>query len=220
VLKRNKKILIKWAFFAGIAGCLVDLISMFILGREIKGYSPLSNTMSMMGTSKSPVDHQIALWWILMGILFVIFGLGIRFAFNDKRILALAASWLIILYGVGEGLGSALFPEDVPGTTHTLTGLLHNFMGGLGTTSITIFTLVMAKLIPEYKKFSYLVFIIGITGIILFGIGQFWHNPANFFVMNKGLWQRIFVMDYYLYVIVIAIKLITDTDNISIERHS
>jgi hypothetical protein len=220
VFKRNKKILIKWTSFAGIAGCLVDLISMFILGREIKGYSPLSNTMSMMGTSNSPVDHQIALWWILMGILFIIFGLGIRYAFSDKKKLAIIASWLIILYGVGEGLGSALFPEDIPGTSHTFTGLLHNFMGGLGTTSITIFTLVMAKLIPEYKKFSYVVFIVGMTGIIFFGIGQFWHNPTNFFVMNKGLWQRIFVMDYYLYVIVIAIKLITNTDNVSIEKYS
>jgi len=210
VLKSYRKLFITTASLSGIAACLVDSISMFILGREIKGYSILHNAMSAMGRPNSPVDHRIDLWWVLMGILFLIFGLGIRWAFSDQKKWGMAASVLIMLYGIGEGLGSALFPEDKGGAMHSFNGILHNLLGSVGIVSITIFILVMAKLIPEYKKFSIVAFLIGIISIVFFLTGHFWGNPNNFFVLTKGLWQRIYVWDYYIFVIAVAIKIISD----------
>lgn len=203
-----RKSIVTIASVAGIAACLVDSISMFILGREIKGYSLLRNAMSAMGTPVSPVDHQIAFWWILMGILFLIFGLGIRYAFQNR--LANTASWLVMLYGIGEGLGSALFPEDKGGAMHTFTGIFHNVAGAIGIISMTLFTLIMGRLMPTYKKYSIITFAIGVAGIVFFLTGQFWPDPQNFFVLTKGLWQRIYVWNYYIFIIVVAIKIISD----------
>jgi|GEM_PF-2328449 len=204
---RKYKIVIA-AAIAGISGCLIDIITMTALGWDIKGYSELRNTMSAMGASNSPVDRQIAFWWILMGVLIIIYGWGLRYAFKENYKLVRIASWLMILYGVGEGLGSALFPADPSGGHLSWVGMLHDFLGEAGTTGITFFPLVMGKLIPEIKKFSITVVGIGLTGILFFILGHLFNNPNNFFVATKGLWQRIFVYTYYLYVITVSIKLI------------
>jgi hypothetical protein len=208
VISTRKYRIVIVAAIAGISGCLIDSISMTVLGGQIKGYSRLSDTMSAIGASTSPVDHRIAIFWILIGILFIIFGWGIRFAFNENRRLAKAASWLIILYGAGEGLGSALFPADPASTQHSWIGLIHYFVSAVGAAGIAIFPLVMVKLIPEFRRFSIIVFVAGLTGLLFFGFGQFLDNPNNFFVITKGLWQRLFIYAYYAYIIVVSVKLI------------
>jgi len=205
--KIRKRIIIVTSI-AGIAGCLVDIISMLVLGSESKGYNPFKNTMSALGNASSPVAQQMTFWWILMGILISIFGIGLLFAFGRKKKPAQIAALLIILYGIGEGFGSALFPADVLRTHHTWIGLIHDSLGAIGTTGITFFPLAIRKLMPEFKNVSVAVVGIGIAGIILFGIAQFWPHPHNFFVLNKGLWQRIFVFDYYFFVIAVAIRML------------
>ena len=204
-----KKSFIIIAALAGITGCIIDLGGTFILGNRIDGYNQLKHTMSQMGILSSPVAKEIALCWIAMGILMILFAVGLRFAFESKKNLNVIASVLIILYGVGEGMVSGIFPADKAGEVHTWTGIVHNAIGGIGVMAIMVFPLVMRRIIPGLGKTSTVIFYIGAAGVLLFGIGRLVIAPDNFLAVYKGSWQRLYVTDYYMYIAIIAIKMMS-----------
>jgi hypothetical protein len=204
-----KKAFIKIASVAGILGCLIDSGATFLYGEEIKGFNQFRVPMSQMGIASSPVARQISLSWILMGIFLILFGLGLRFAFEKNKRSAIIICWLLILYGFGEGLISGIFPADKAGVVHhTLIGYVHNLIGGIGVISLMLFPLFMIKLLPDIKWITVPVLIIGSIGVIMFAIGRLYAAPTNFLAIYKGTWQRLYVFTYYAYIIIIAIILI------------
>jgi hypothetical protein len=205
----HRKAIIIIAAIAGILGCLIDLGATFFLGNRIDGYSQFKGTMSQMGISSSPVAKEVAICWIAMGILIIIFALGIRFAYQDKKETVVIISWLLILYGFGEGLVSGIFPADKAGESHTWIGIVHNLIGGVGVTAIMLFPLYMLKVLPDFKWISIIIFFIGLIGIILFGIGRLVTAPDNFLSVYKGSWQRLYVINYYVYIIIIALNMLS-----------
>lgn len=176
----HKKLLIIITALSGIAGCMVDLGGTFILGDRIDGYNQLKHTMSQMGILSSPVANEKAICWIAMGFLLILFAVGIRLAYAENKEFAGIASWLIILYGFGEGMISGIFPADKAGEVHTWAGIVHNAIGGVGVIAIMIFPLVMRRIIPDLIKLSTIVFFIGAAGVILFSIGRLVSAPDNF----------------------------------------
>jgi Protein of unknown function (DUF998) len=205
----GKKVIIKIAAFAGILGCLIDTGATFIYGARIEGYNQFRIPMSQLGIASSPVAEQIAISWILMGSLLIIFGLGLRFAFEGNKRSAIIICCLLILYGFGEGLISGIFPADRAGVVHhTLIGYVHNLIGGVGVIAIMLFPLFMIKLLPDIKWITMPVLIIGTIGVIMFAIGRLYAAPSNLLAIYKGSWQRIYVFVYYFYIIVIAILMI------------
>ncbi len=210
---KHTKTILRITALAGIAGCLIDLGGTFILGARIDGYNQFKHTMSQMGILSSPAASEIAICWIAMGTLLILFALGIRFAYEGKNKLAVVAQWLIILYGFGEGLVSGIFPADKAGEAHTWTGIVHNAIGGIGVIAIMIYPLVMVRIMPDLKRISIIVFYIGAAGVLLFGIGRLVSAPENFLAIYKGSWQRLYVMDYYAYIIIIAINMMNHRDH-------
>jgi hypothetical protein len=204
----HKKAFIIIAAIAGILGCLIDLWATFYLGNRIDGYNQFKGTMSQMGISSSPVAKEVAICWIAMGILIIIFALGFRFAYEDKKETVIIISWLLFLYGFGEGLVSGIFPADKAGESHTWVGIVHNLIGGVGVTAIMLFPLYILKVIPDFKWISIIIFFIGLIGIILFGIGRLVTAPDNFLSVYKGSWQRLYVINYYVYIIIIALNML------------
>lgn len=205
----HRKAIIIIAAIAGILGCLIDLGATFILGNRIDGYNQFKGTMSQMGILSSPVAKEVAICWIAMGILIIIFALGIRLAYEDKKDTIVIISWLLILYGIGEGMVSGIFPADKAGESHTWIGIVHNLIGGAGVTAIMLFPLYMLKVLPDFKWLSIIIFIIGVIGVILFGIGRLITAPDNFLSVYKGSWQRLYVINYYVYIIIIALNMLT-----------
>ncbi len=204
---RNRKIWIRIGAISGILGCLVDVISSTILGSRISGYSHLRSPLSQLGTQSSPVAHEIALWWEIVGVFMIVFGLSIYQAFRDKKKQAVIASVLVILYGLGEGLGSGLLPADKAGAHHSWTGIIHIFIGGIGVLGLAFFPLIMRDLLSGIRKFSMVIFMLGFIGVILFLFSHFIYEPRCFITEYKGLWQRYFITMYYIYIIVVSVKL-------------
>ena len=204
---KHKKSLIIITALAGIAGCLVDMGGTLILGNRIDGYHQLKDTMSQMGILSSPVAKEVAICWVAMGILLIFFSVGIRIAYEERKKMAGIAALLVILYGFGEGMISGMFPADKAGEAHTWTGIVHNAISGVGVLAIMIFPLVIRKLIPELRIVSIIVFLIGTAGVILFGIGRLISTHDHFLAVYKGSWQRLYVMDYYIYMIMIAVEM-------------
>ena len=201
--------------FSAIAGILAgigDLVSQFVLGTYYRGYSQLNDTVSKLGSSISPVSDQISILWIIVGVLLIFFGTGFRKEFSEKGRYAKIASVLIMLYGFGEGIGSGVFKANRVANVMTTSGIIHEILGSIGVISILIFPLIMQKVItknekPAFYLMSQIVFVSGIFFTLLF-LFRFSAEENNFFSIYKGLWQRLFVLNSYVYLLSIAITMI------------
>jgi len=193
---------------ACIITCIGEFICLFVFGTLYPGYNQLRDTMSSLGASDSPVSFEISLWWIIMGILIIFFGTGFKKAYRDKTRFANTASFLIILYGFGEGICSGVFKADHLVNGLTISAIIHDIMGGIGVTAILILPLVMLKVItrkenPFFYEMSIIVFIFGIITILFFAF-RYSPDENNFIYFYKGLWQRLFMLNTYIYLITIA----------------
>ncbi len=197
---------------ACIIACIGEFVSIFVLGLYYPGYNQLKDTMSSLGASASPVSNIISLWWWIMGVLIIFFGIGVRNAFTENKPYTKLAAWLFILYGFGEGIGSGAFKADHLKTGLTISAYVHNALGGIGVISILLLPLIMKKVItkieaPYFYRISQIIFITGIITIFLF-LFRFLPEDNNFFSIYKGLWQRLFMLNTYIYFTYIAIFII------------
>jgi len=211
----NRKIVVLSGAFACIAGCIGDFLSLFILGPEYPGYSHLHNTMSSLGSSASPVSDIISVWWIILGILMIVFAFGFRAAYPHKDKYVNIVFLLLILYGLGEGLGSGLFKADLSSGSYTTSFIIHDILGGAGVAAILILPLIVQKIKPFFSsmgfiRFSRITFILGVMFLILFSF-RFIGNGNNIIAEYKGLWQRLFLLVYYIYLITVGFKMAIKT---------
>jgi hypothetical protein len=195
-----------------IIACTGEFVTLFVCGAYYPGYSQLRDTMSSLGSSISPVSDEISIWWIIMGFLFIFFGTGFKKAFSKKGMYCNIASWLIILYGIGEGIGSGAFKANHVANGVSILLSIHDILGGIGVIAILLLPLIMQKVIlrnemPVFNQMSKIIFITGIITVFLF-LFRYSSNKNNFLVNYKGLWQRLFMLNTYTYLATIAIIMI------------
>lgn len=187
--------------------CIADFAVLFVLGTYYPAYSQLKNTISSLGATISPVSNVISIWWIGIGIVFVFFGIIFRKAFYENPKSSRLASILIILYGMGEGIGSGLFKADRIAGKMTQSFVFHDIAGAIGLIAAVVLPLVMPKVItkennPRFGQFSRIIFFIGLLTIAFFTI----RFPAESgWISYRGLWQRLFMLNLYIYFITISI---------------
>jgi hypothetical membrane protein len=211
----NRRILVFAGAAACFTGCIGDFLSLFLLGPEYPGYSQVYDTMSSLGSSKSPVSDIISVWWIILGILMILFALGFRSAFTPGGKYVKVVFWLIILYGLGEGLGSGLFKADRVSGSYATSFIVHDILGGAGVIALLILPLFATRIEPTFssqgfKRFSHFTLVLGSLFLILFSF-RFVGNENDILVRYKGLWQRLFVLVYYIYLTTVTFKMIRKT---------
>ncbi len=211
----NRKVVVLSGAFACIAGCIGDFAALFILGHEYPGYSQLHDTMSSLGSSVSPVSDIISILWIILGILMIMFAFGFRAAYSPGDKYVKIVFWLLILYGLGEGLGSGLFKADRVSGSYTTSFIVHDILGGAGVVAILILPLIVQKIKPFFSnpgfiRFSRITLILGILFLVLFSF-RFVGNENNLLSRYKGLWQRLFILNSYIYISFIAFRMIRKT---------
>jgi hypothetical membrane protein len=208
----NRRILVFAGAAAFFIGCIGDFLSLFVLGLEYPGYSQVYDTMSSLGSSVSPVSDIISTWWIILGILMVIFAFGFRAAYSPGDKYVKIAFWLLILYGLGEGLGSGLFKADRVSGSYTTSFIVHDILGGAGVVAILILPLIVQKIRPFFSnpgfiRFSRITFILDTLFLVLFSF-RFLGNENDILANYKGLWQRLFILNSYIYISNIAFRMI------------
>jgi hypothetical membrane protein len=208
----NRRILVFAGAAAFFTGCIGDFLSLFVLGPEYPGYSQVYDTMSSLGSSVSPVSDIISTWWIILGILMVIFAFGFRAAYSPGDKYVKIAFWLLILYGLGEGLGSGLFKADRVSGSYTTSFIVHDILGGAGVVAILILPLIVQKIRPFFSnpgfiRFSRITFILDTLFLVLFSF-RFLGNENDILANYKGLWQRLFILNSYIYISNIAFRMI------------
>ncbi|MES2239344.1 MAG: DUF998 domain-containing protein [Bacteroidota bacterium] len=206
--------MIKIAAIVCIVTCFFDFAILYLLGSYYSGYSHLKDTMSSLGSDGSPVSNTISIWWILIGFVFIFFGFMFRRAFDANLRSVKLASVLIMLYGFGEGIGSGIFKANRIGGQMTQSLILHDVFGGVGVISILILPLVMLRIIinkkmPRFYFLSKVIFVVGILSMLLF-VGRFSPDEFSLIARYKGLWQRIFLFNTYVYFISISIIMYTE----------
>ncbi len=207
-----KKISLVSAGLLFIAACITDLALLYYGGKQIPGYNQLTSSISVLGASGSPVSRLMSVWSVILGIFFVLFGIEFRVVFDSSPKEVRQASFLIILYGLGEGVASGIFKFDHVVGTFNLSALVHNILGGIGVISLLLLPFVMKKIFsvasyPTFHHISNLIWLIGIVAILFFTFRIDYFNNT-FLNTYKGLWQRIFLVNYYVYFCVISILMI------------
>jgi hypothetical protein len=202
--------MILFGSFSGIIACLGDIAVTFYYGRLYSGYSHLSDTLSKLGSDLSPVAKEVSVFWIFLSFFFIVFGAGFFLEYKNINGKIKLASFLIIIYGIGDVMGSGIFPANHLGQEAYISRTFHHIFSNLGMAGIIFFPLILIKTIRKNKSFtvfSIIVFIVGLFCISLYGITEIKiiKDPAF-----KGLWQRLSILCYYIYVISVAFIMITD----------
>jgi hypothetical protein len=116
---------------------------------------------------------------------------------------------LIIVYGVGEGICSGLFPVDYSSNTLNVESEIHIVLSGLGVLALLLLPFFFQKvfdkhLYPNFFKLSYFAFFTGLLFMILFSVAKMYDLNDNFLAQYKGLWQRLITLNFYAYFLVLA----------------
>jgi len=185
----------------GFIAAAGDFIVPGIISKYYPNYSQLHDTISTLGTNKSPVKKQASTWLIALGFLLICFGIGQSIKFVDHTWKHWLYTWGIIAYGIGAGIISGIFPEDPRGFEETNSGKIHGIGAGLGFIFLLLNPLV-ALGIDEFnglELFNIILFAIGVITFILFLVSE--KNEKGVLALS-GLWQRINLLALYSPIII------------------
>ena len=199
--------------FIGIAACLGDLFLTYLLGTWRPGFRQSFQPMSDLGHTGSPVAAIASTWWVIMGLMFIIFGYGFHKAFSNHGKAAKAAAWMLALYGIGEGLGSGLVASTPGNSFQTPSSIIHNLLGGVGVAAAFLLPFIIMKIFgarrsPALYWYSWFTTVTGMPFFVLFSIATFYH-PEGSWISYLGLWQRLFMLIYYMFFICLAVLMLS-----------
>ncbi|MCX6318094.1 MAG: DUF998 domain-containing protein [Bacteroidetes bacterium] len=201
-----------------ILACVGDMAITTILGYFYKGYNPFIQSQSYLGTSDSPVALYMNTWGVCFTILFLLYAYYSGKTAYKRELWEKIAGWLIVVYGLGEGAGSGLFPYNHIGNELTLSARLHNVCSGMGDFALVLLPFALLKGYPRYRSANLHVYIwfVAVSGPVLIIL---YVLATRNIITLKGLWQRLFILDYYLLLLVLAINRLHSTKREKLEDH-
>ena len=175
------------------------ILGTFILGSLLADYNLVSQTISEIGEKGSAVYMQWQLFSMIIGVLLMIFSIGI-ISFARGNNLSFIPAIFVLFAGLSE-FGIAFFPS--PHQLHNVFGLTMT----IGYFSPLMFFLLWKdKLGIPFKRFSLIAFILIILGIFLNLTPAF--APSLYPLEYYGLVQRFLIFTFYIYIAFIAINTI------------
>lgn len=187
-----------------ISFCLffvMEIVTDIWFGSMYPGYNWKAQSLSYLGQRGSPVELWVQLSSILFTILITFFAYSF-YQINESNKWAGIAAFMLIIYGLGEGLGSGFFPIDLPDAIVTMNGRLHDIFGGIGDMGLVLFPFVLMLMFPKIENHKLHIYLWAVVGIGLlmasfFLIAKYFH-PNNFILSYKGVWQRLYLFNYYI----------------------
>jgi hypothetical protein len=169
--------------------------------------------MSDLGDVGSPVASITSTWWVIMGLLFIVFGYGFYRAFSRHGKQAKTAACMLALYGIGEGLGSGVTSRTPAKPFMSPASIIHNLFGAAGVAAAVLLPFIIMKIhnarrSPYLYWYSWFTTITGVLFLALFSIA-FLFAPESGWISYVGLWQRLFMVTYYLFFVCLAILMLT-----------
>jgi len=211
-MKTNSKFFYYFISWTCIFICVADFFVTYELGEHFPNYSQMGDSISKLGSAISPVAFYTSTWWVFIGAVFILFGISFRKVYPENGKAVIFASWLIIIYGLGEGFGSGLFQANHIGDKLSLSCKIHDSLGGIGIAAILILPLALRKVFrriehPFMFHFSMVVLILGLTMFVLFTLAKISGFANNIFEVYFGLWQRLLTIVIYSNLVAIGIMM-------------
>ena len=172
-----------------------DLFVPVLIAPRYYGYSHLRDTISTLGTSKSPVKKYQGLNLIIVGSLFCIFSIGQALSFDLIK-------WPHVLYIIGIvffAIGTVMagiFPEDAQDASESTSGKIHGISSGVGFIFL-ILNPLSALWIKEFEAARILNRILFPLAIVSFGLFIVSEKRTGGFLKFTGLFQRINLIILY-----------------------
>ncbi len=198
-----------------IVACVGDMGMVFMSTQFYKGYNSISQPISRLGAMGSPIARFMSIWWIFIGLLLVFYAIAFGKSNASGNKWHTITAWLIACYAVFEQAGSGIFPGNRIAGHYTPVGIVHNSLGAIGVIALIIAPFVISRKYrhTEYTGMLWFLRMVSMTGIPLFVIFIFSHfsfHIMHWIIARHGLWQRLFISIYYLFLIVISIKHYTE----------
>ncbi|MEZ4777601.1 MAG: DUF998 domain-containing protein [Bacteroidia bacterium] len=187
----------------------MEFVLDFWFGVRFPGYDWLQQSISYLGQEGSPVEAEVRIWGFIFFGLFTLFAIALYLGFRPNK-WAVAAAGMIFIYGLGEGIGSGYFPINPPGTPVTISSQLHNIFSGIGDAGLILFPFVIMRIYLKkdhlnFHRYIWIMIFMGVLLAALFLIAKYF-QPDNIILYFKGLWQRLYLLNYYVFLFVISIK--------------
>jgi len=200
----SKRILL----ICGILSSLLYVTATILGAMRWKGYSSTSQTVSELIAINAPSAPLVVPLFLTYSVLMFAFGLGVCRSSGQKRVLRIVACFI-----VGKevlGLAATLFaPMHMRGQETTLSDTMHALLTGVGVflcmfPAIGLGAKAFGKQFRLYSIGTMLIFIV-------FGIMSFLDAPqlaANLPTPWLGVWERVNIFGYLLWIVVLAITLL------------
>jgi len=194
----------------GIVSSLLYLAMNVFVPMQWEGYSSASQTVSELSAIGAPTRPQ----WVLLGIAYTLlvtaFGFGVWGSARRNRPLRVVGG-LMVAYGV-ISLAWPLAPMHLRGEGFTLTDTMHVILA-----AVTVFLMLLAigfgtaVFGKRFRLYSIATLVI----LFAFGALTFRESPriaANLPTPWIGVWERINIGVFLLWVVVLAVALLRAPD--------
>ena len=192
----------------GILSSLLYVAATILGAMRWEGYSSTSQSVSELIAIDAPSAPLVVPLFLTYSILIFAFGLGVWRSAGRKRALRVVAC-LIVGKEVLGLVVTLFFPMHLRGVEGTLTDTMHQILTGVGVL-LCIFPAIGFGATAFGKQFR-LYSIVTILIFLLFGALAGLDAPliaANLPTPWLGVWERINIGGYMLWVVVLAITLL------------
>jgi hypothetical protein len=192
-----------------ICGILSSLlyVSLTIIGAmQWKGYSSTSQTVSELFAIDAPSRAIVILLMLTYSILMSAFGLGVWRSSGRKRALRIVAGLLVGKEVIGS-IATIFAPIHLRGVEGTLTDTMHAIITGVG---VILLLLTIGFGATAFGKRFRFYSIVTILILCVFGALSGLEGPklaTNLPTPWMGVWERINIFSYMLWVVVLSIVL-------------
>lgn len=182
---------------------LLDLSIPLIIAPTYKGYSHLTQVMSVLGNDKAPLHTVYNIWLVICGITLLISNFDVYMIVSKSSSLIAAILFIVIMiYAVGGCILSGLFSVGEVKSLDTISEKIHGFGSVIGFMSLTIAPLLIGIYAFKSERmgfavFSVCCFIIAVIFFTLFIMADK-QSYKNTIIALEGLWQRLSLLCMYL----------------------
>lgn len=190
----------------GILSSLLYAVMNVVAPMHFEGYSSAGQTVSELSAIGAPTRPAWLAWAFVYTLLFIAFGWGVRMSARQNRPLRITGS-LILVYGI-VSLAWPFAPMHLRGAEFSLTDAMHI---ALGMVTIILMILIMSYGAAAFGRRFRVYSIVSIVIYIVFGALTGIDSPRiaeNLPTPWIGVWERIIIGDFLLWVVVLAILLL------------
>lgn len=199
----------KLLYYGGLFGSIIFLLNDIIGSIITPGFNPIVNAVSELTQAGSENAVLLSSLFLIAAIMLMVFGIGLfaHYKFGQTKLIFFGGIFIILL-GLFSALSGTIFPMDPFDGEATFAGNMHIILTGL---NIILIVLAIPMIgiglnkINQWKSFR-LYSIVTVLIMVIFGAS------TSFLIMNDiemlGLFERITIFAYQLWIFILAFMLI------------